>query len=131
MATALRNLRLLDVYRRADKAVMDMWGWAGDDKHGCFELPSPIDNAILRVIVSGSEGWDHVSVSRTNRCPNWAEMEHIKRLFWRDDATVMQLHLPPAEHLSLHPNCLHMWKPHDGEIPKPPPIMVAPPKVTA
>ena len=39
----------------------------------------------------------------------------------------MQLHVPVAEHLNAHPYCLHIWRPHDQVIPKPPAVFVAPP----
>jgi len=123
----MRNLHLLNAFRLRGAAVA-MWGWEGDETCGAFMIRSPIDGGDLKVIASSGEGWDHVSVSRANRCPNWTEMEHVKRLFFKDEETAMQLHVPPAEHLSLHPYCLHLWRPLDCEIPKPPPIMVAPPK---
>jgi hypothetical protein len=88
-------------------------------------VPSPIDKAELHVVASAGEGWDHVSVSRANRCPNWPEMEHVKRLFFKDDETAMQLHVPPSEHISHCGTCLHLWRPHDVEIPRPPAIFVA------
>lgn len=123
----MRNLHVLERFR--DHAWGNaVHGWAGDETCGTFRVPSPIDGADLRIIASSGAGWDHVSVSRRNRTPNWPEMEHVKRLFFKDEETAMELHVPPAEHLSLHPNCLHLWRPNDGrEIPKPPPIMVAPP----
>lgn len=122
--SALRLLRLLDTYRARDweerlRAI-------GDDRHGCFRVPSKDDGKTLKVIISGSEGWDHVSVSREDRTPSWSEMEQIKRLFFRDDALAMQLHVPPAEHKNCHPHCLHIWRPHDAVIPRPPGIFVAP-----
>ena len=79
------------------------------------------------MIATSDGGWDHVSVSRRNRCPNWTEMESIKRRFFHDNETAMQLHVPPAEHLSYHPYCLHIWRPNDGRaIPMPPATFVAP-----
>ena len=123
----MRNLNLLDAYRLRTPEVLDLWGWYGDETCGAFLLPSNIDKQPLKVIASSGEGWDHVSVSRRNRTPTWAEMEQIKRLFFKDDETAMQLHVPPSEHLSLHPHCLHLWRPLDCAIPRPPAIMVAPP----
>ena len=79
-----------------------------------------------KLIASSGEGWDHVSVSRSSRCPNWPEMEHIKRLFFLDHETAMQLHVPPSEHVNHHPYCLHIWRPLGVEIPVPPSIMVGP-----
>lgn len=121
----MRNLNLLDVYRDV-RGAMAFYGFAGDHETGMFRIPSPIDKATLLVIASVGMGWDHVSVSRQNRCPNWPEMEHIKRLFFKDDETAMQLHVPPSDHISIHPNCLHLWRPLDVAIPRPPSIMVGP-----
>ena len=127
----MRDLRVLNCYRRTDAAVIEMYGDTGDHTCGVFELPSPIDGGTLRVIASVGEGWDHVSVSRQNRCPNWPEMEHVKRLFFKDDETAMQLHVPPSDHISHHPHCLHIWRPLDVEIPRPPADHVGPVEVAA
>lgn len=121
----MRDLRVLDAYRLIAVEV-ELYGGISGHGNGVFELPSPIDGQSLRVIASNGDGWDHVSVSRANRCPNWPEMEFIKRRFFKDDETVMQLHVPPSEHINFHPNCLHLWRPHNTTIPRPPPWMVAP-----
>lgn len=120
----MRNLRELDRYRRSDPAVISWYGDAGDETCGVFELPRPTDRAPLRIIASSGMEWDHVSVSRKNRCPNWTELEHVKRLFFCDDETAMQLHVPSTDHISVHPNCLHLWRPQSIEIPRPPGFMV-------
>lgn len=117
MASAFRNLHALDQYRRT---YMDQVGDAGC---GMFVLPSPVMGE-LRVVASNELGWDHVSVSLHNRPPVWTEMEHVKRLFWQDDAVVMQLHVAVSAHISIHPHTLHLWRPHDVALPLPPPIMV-------
>lgn len=127
----MRNLRLLDVYRRTDADVIAHWGWVGDESCGAFQVPSPIDGQPLLVIAAAGDGWDHVSVSRKNRCPNWPEMEHIKRLFFREDEAAMQLHVPPSDHISYHDYCLHLWRPQNAEIPRPPAMMVGPQKEAA
>lgn len=36
----------------------------------------------------------------------------------------MQLHVDVSDHISVHPNCLHIWRPTDVAIPLPPKIMV-------
>lgn len=120
----MRNLNLLDIYRDASPSVRDRFGTIGDESSGAFMIP--FEGRDLRVVASSGDGWDHVSVSLSNRTPNWREMEHIKRLFFRDDETAMQLHVPPSDHISVHPYCLHLWRPNDGrEIPRPPAWMVA------
>lgn len=107
----------------------------GDDS-GAFSIPHPsTGTTLLCVASSGNLGrdhlgpdyaWDHVSVSTRNRCPNWAEMNAIKAIFWGDDETVMQLHVPARDHLNLHPYCLHLWRPLLVKIPRPPADTVAP-----
>lgn len=128
----MRDLRELDRWRvPLPPGIAELWGvppLGGGLAMicGAFVLPSPIEKRHLRVIASNGEGWDHVSVSLVNRCPRWSEMEYAKRLFFRDNETAMQLHVPPTDHISFHPHCLHLWRPHDAEIPRPPSIMVAP-----
>ena len=97
----------------------------GDD-FGWFEVPHHRTGVTLGVMASCGGGWDHVSVSLPKRCPNWPEMHYVKGLFWSEDEAVMQLHPPESDYRSFHPYCLHLWRPHDVEIPLPPGIMVAP-----
>ena len=120
----MRDLNTLNRFRRTDHHVMENWGWAGDGTAGMFMIPSPIDKALIAVVASNGEGWDHVSVSRPNRCPNWPEMEFIAGLFFKEDETAMQLHVPATDHVNNHPFCLHWWRPHDVEIPRPDAILV-------
>ena len=91
---------------------------------GAYKIP--FQGRTLLVVAAYGSGWDHLSVSliRGNRPPNWAEMEYVKRLFFKDTETAMQLHVPVAEHLSIHPHVLHLWRPQNGKIPLPPKVMV-------
>lgn len=96
--------------------------------NGLFFIPR--NDVLLRVICSDGTGWDtgrlpgepweHVSVSTPNRCPTWEEMDFIKRIFWRDDETVMQLHVARSQHINIHQFCLHLWKPTKERVPVPP-----------
>lgn len=122
----MRDLRELDEFR----IVIPRFG-PGGNMAGAFEIPSPATGAKLRVIVSVGSGvghememWDHASVSLPNRCPNWQEMELIKRKFFHDHECAMQLHVPVEDHIDNHPYCLHIWRPVKAEIPRPPGLMV-------
>jgi len=121
----MRDLTALDAHRID---ATGSYGWSGDGTCGAFKLPSPIDGQSLAVVASSDYGWDHVSVSRSSRPPNWPEMEFIKRKFFKDDETVVQFHVPPTEHINCHPNCLHLWRPQNHTIPRPPSWMVGPAK---
>lgn len=102
-------------------------GLPADSKHGFFMIPCHITGAHLAVQASeGDEDypWEHVSVSCATRCPTWGEMDFIKRIFWRDDETVLQFHVPRQRHINNAEFCLHLWRPWNTEIPLPPAVMV-------
>lgn len=67
------------------------------------------------LIVSNGGGWDHVSVSRPDRCPTWDEMDRIKRLVFRDDEIVVQFHVNDDRKVDRHRFCLHLWRPQSAE----------------
>jgi len=122
----MKPLTELDVYRIKTGRVFEHYGWFGDDTCGVFCVRSPTDQREMHIVASTGEGWEHVSVSRDNRCPNWPEMEFIKRKFFKDDEAVMQLHVPETDHINCHDYCLHLWRPLNAEIPRPPSYMVGP-----
>lgn len=101
---------------------------------GAFAIPR--GDVLLQVIASDGDGWlqtgmplpvwEHVSVSLPDRCPTWDEMDFVKRLFWTDDETVLQLHVPRGQHVNFHLHCLHLWKPVGADLPLPPTQAVGP-----
>lgn len=121
----MRNLNQLNRYRDIETAIR-VYGFAGDHETGMFRVASNADGKEITVIASVGDGWDHVSASRDDRCPSWEEMEQIKRMFFKDEETAFQLHVPPSDHISFHPHCLHIWRPVDGQFPVPPAWMVGP-----
>lgn len=120
----MRSLYELNPQRDTSHEVMQIYGGYGDDTCGVFNLPSNVDGVVLRIVASSDGGWDHVSVSRPDRCPAWEEMEQVKRAFFKDDETAFQLHVPPDDHINVHPFCLHLWRPTRQQIPMPPAWMV-------
>jgi hypothetical protein len=101
---------------------------AKDGNNGAFLIESGIIH--LNVVVSDGADWlasgfpppvwEHVSVSHRARCPTWDEMDWVKRLFFRDDETVLQFHVPRTEHVNRHNFCLHLWRPVGVIVPRPP-----------
>ena len=106
----------------------------GDERQGAFLIPHAGEQ--LKVIASDGSDWEvvglappafeHVSVSLETRTPTWEEMEFVRSLFWKDEETVIQLHVPRRDHINFHPFCLHMWKPIGVSIPLPPAATVGP-----
>lgn len=104
---------------------------AGDnDPFGLFLIPHPKTGVTLRAIACGAfpetRGWEHVSVSLPNRCPNWIEMCHVKDLFWLPEECVVQFHPPRSVYRNLHPFCLHLWRHETYQFPLPEGDLVAP-----
>lgn len=95
----------------------------GDETCGVFYIKLKYGQ-IVTVIASASFGWEHVSVSRADRCPTWDEMCDVKSLFWDDDDCVIQYHPPKKDHINNHEYCLHLWRPIGIDLPMPPKIMV-------
>jgi len=119
----MRDLTTLERYRNRT-AELAVYGITGNSKNGMFSIPDTDTGETLTVIASDGMDWEHVSVSKRNRCPTWEQMEKIKRMFFNDDETCVQYHVPPAEHVNMHPFCLHLWRPTKAVLPKPPSIMV-------
>ena len=121
----MKDLRELDRFRARAFVGEDAWNRNSPDiasVSGAFHLKLFKEGDALAVIASSGDGWDHVSVSCKARCPTWAEMDTIKRMFFKPDEVAMQLHVAEADHISIHPYTLHLWRPHGTKraIPLPP-----------
>lgn len=95
----------------------------GDETCGAF-IVTLKHKQMVRAIASAGMGWEHVSVSRKDRCPTWDEMCQVKDLFWDEDDCVVQFHPPKAEYVNFHENCLHLWRPIGWDIRTPNRVMV-------
>lgn len=78
------------------------------------------------VIWSNGGGWEHVSIAPYKRSytPSWEDMCNLKDMFFKDEETVVQFHPAKSEYVNNVPNCLHLWRPTDAELPTPPSILV-------
>ena len=81
----------------------------------------------LNFILSWGAGWEHCSVSITDRykrTPSWEQMCFIKNSFWNEDECCVEYHPAKKDYVNNHEYCLHIWKPIEQELPMPPSIMV-------
>lgn len=92
-------------------------GGMGDATNGVALIPGP--RRHLRVIFSGGDNWDHVSVSTPGQPPTWEEMCFIKDLFFESEECVVQFHPPRSVYKNQHRSCLHMWRWQGGSFPMP------------
>lgn len=98
-------------------AVIGEDGGGGEIRYG---------KLVASVIWSFGGGWDHVSVApyRSSYTPSWGEMCKVKDMFFNDDEIVVQYHPAKNEYVNNIPNCLHLWRPQNVEMPVPPSVMV-------
>ena len=78
----------------------------------------------LNFIMSWGAGWEHCSVSMPTRCPSWEQMCAIKDLFFKEEECCVEYHPAKDDYVNNHPYCLHIWRPINEDLPKPPSIMV-------
>jgi len=85
-----------------------------------------IGKPFCSVIWSNGGGWEHVSIAPYKRSyvPSWEDMCRLKDMFFRDDEVAVQYHPAKSEYVNNMPNCLHLWRPLDAQMPTPPAIMV-------
>lgn len=119
----MRRLRQIDDWRVPSHLPVSRPYTGDPDSSGVFSVPSP-DGARLAVIASTGNGWEHVSVSLSDRIPTWLEMDFIKRQFFRRDEVAVQFHVAESNHVNVHPNCLHLWRPLKKAMPLPPKDLV-------
>jgi len=55
------------------------------------------------------EKWLHVSISHQKRMPTYDEMVYLKRHWFGNEATALEIHPPRSEHVNLHKFCRHLW----------------------
>lgn len=95
--------------------------------NGLFMIPVT-KKKKYQVVASDGLDWEHVSVviidGKRSRTPTWEEMCRVKDWFWDPEDCVMQLHPPKSDYVNNHPNCLHLWRPSEVDIPRPPKHMV-------
>lgn len=53
--------------------------------------------------------WLHVSCTAPGRVPYYAELCDVKALFVGRDRQALQVFPRAADHVNLHPYCLHLW----------------------
>lgn len=117
----------LEAYRETE----GLYGTLKGERNGRFILPSGHAQRLLIIATDGegwSPQWEHVSVSgwkltgksSVPLLPTWEQMCWVKGLFWQPEEAVVQYHPPEAEYVNQAPNRLHLWRPLEAEMPRPP-----------
>jgi len=100
------------------------------DNFGAFVI-SRLGVKLFLVVSDGDEwpfpppAWEHASITLSvKRTPHWAEMCWVREQLWDAEDLVLQIHPPRSEYVNLHEYALHLWRPIDYDLPRPPRITV-------
>lgn len=115
-------MKTMDEIRALPRTLIVADGNDGFKAHVMLLSSKKPSSAI--VIGSWGGGWDHVSISYSNRTPSWDEMAEIKRMFFKPEETCFQLHPAEDEYVNNFSHCLHIWRPQMESFPTPPSFMV-------
>ena len=92
------------------------------------DLKEGVSRSFILYMCTASDGmgWEHVGVSLPleKRLPTWDEMCDVKTFFWDSTDMVIQYHPAEKDYVNNHSRVLHLWRPIDQEVPKPPPEMI-------
>jgi hypothetical protein len=115
----------LEAARSRDGAMSSREG----DLFGAFYVRvGTVDLIIIATTGCDEIPWEHVSLRardyKGERVPTWSEMCRVKDLFWEAEECVVQYHPPKSDYINNHPFVLHLWKPLNVEMPRPPKIAV-------
>lgn len=119
----MRNLKKLNSFRDREWQRDVMPDVKRENLAGAFIIKLETTGAYACALADNGLGdpeWEHVSVSRQDRCLTWEEMCEIKDLFFFEDEEVMQIHPAKKNYVNIHPYCLHLWRPKTEKIPLPP-----------
>lgn len=88
----------------------------------CKTYCVPYNQQKLFLVVSVDEHpnglkWEHVSVSLKKRVPTYQEMCFVKSLCWDAEDEVIHFFPRQSEHVNIHENCLHLWRPIGVKLP--------------
>ena len=111
----LQDKRVLKVYKNVDNGkVMKLK----------LEVHSRKDSNKALVHMTCIDGWEHLSVSFSNKIPSWLVMEEMKEMFFKDDEEAFQFHPKLDNYVNNNEYTLHIWRKTDGTMEPPPSILV-------
>lgn len=96
------------------------WELVKQNRDGAMFLVRGLDRR-MSVIVSGAveldgRRWIHLSCANPDRLPSWEDLVEVKTAILGGEATAYQVIPPKAQHVNIHPNCLHLFACADGPI---------------
>ena len=93
----------------------------GEPAYGCRLAEAGKLRVLFSCGLHCGRWWLHVSVSHREHIPTYAEFVGVKAIFVGRDRQALQIFPAQAEHVNIHPRCLHLWaclEPDGDELPR-------------
>lgn len=104
---------VIDEYIDAERRRIDgqgNWRTAHDGEDGSAIYDAQDRRVIWSVALEqDGELWLHVSVSREDRMPSYADLCKVKSEVIGDDRTAIEVFVDSEHHVNIHPNVRHLW----------------------
>ena len=108
----------IDILRIRQRLGRKNWGVPeqfGPDGWRLDHLGSRSRIIITKSPVPGDDSdWLHASISHQRFMPSYDDLTTLHKAVW-PDGYAYQVFAPPAAHINIHPNALHLWGKPDGE----------------
>jgi hypothetical protein len=98
--------RVLPAGWRLVQVNMDGFAWA--HRNGIYVIASG-------AVEQDGRRWLHVSLSRQDRLPSWADIREVKNVFVGSEALAVQVLPPESRYINIHAFVLHLWRCVDGD----------------
>ena len=83
-----------------------------------FWFRTPCDLLVCAALEeeASSRQWLHLSFSRADRMPDYADLQLVRRELIGTDRLSVQFFPAAEEYVNLHNFCLHLWAPWNFEV---------------
>lgn len=100
-------------WKRMNNALFGFLG-AKEDEYLAYMKKCGLTVTMTLQKEQDGKRWYHLSVSRPKKEPSYYDLCEVKNLFLGEDSLALLLFVPEAEHVNIHPHCLHLWSCVDG-----------------
>lgn len=69
-------------------------------------------------IMEDGKEWLHVSFSRRNRLPTYADLQLVKKEFIGEDKKAVMVFPEKKNYVNINPYCLHLWYSEENPLPE-------------
>jgi hypothetical protein len=117
MADLVLDFDVLEIRRRLGR---DRWGpprfdigpvmfMRSDGRRSIGVSSAPFEDGLV---------WLHASIAAhpgEDEMPTYEDLTELRHAVWGDDGWAFQVFAPPAHHINIRANALHLWGRLDGE----------------